>query len=275
VTIKRDATAPSITSEVTGTKGDNGWYISPVTATFTASDATSGLAGSSTAVVTSATEGAGIVINSPDFVDNAGNTRSATAGQVDIDLTSPTATFDSALDGSYYYGQVPGAPTCTASDGISGPAGCEVTGYSTAVGTHTLTATATDNAGRTGTATQTYTVMAWTPKGFYQPVDMGGVLNTIKGGSTVPLKFEVFRGTEELTATSAIKSFTQTKIACDGSTPTDEIEVTSTGGTSLRYDSTGGQFIQNWQTPKASGSCYRVTMTTQDGSAISANFKLK
>jgi hypothetical protein len=49
----------------------------------------------------------------------------------------------------------------------------------------------------------------------------------------------------------------------------------STGGTSLRYDSTAGQFIQNWQTPKKPGTCYTTTMTTQDGSTISANFILK
>ena len=55
----------------------------------------------------------------------------------------------------------------------------------------------------------------------------------------------------------------------------DDIELVATGGTSLRYDTTGGQFIQNWQTPKKAGSCYSVIMTTDDGSPISANFQLK
>ena len=55
----------------------------------------------------------------------------------------------------------------------------------------------------------------------------------------------------------------------------DDIELTTTGGTSLRYDTTGGQFVQNWQTPKSAGSCYKVTMTAQDLSTISALFKLK
>jgi hypothetical protein len=275
VEIKRDATAPAIIHDVEGTEGTNGWYVSPVTATFTASDVTSGLAVPATAEVSSAAEGEDVAINSPQFADNAGNTSSVTAGPFKIDLTDPTAAFESTLDGSYYYGQVPNAPTCTASDALSGPAGCAVTGYSTAVGTHTLTATAMDNAGRTGIATLEYEVLPWTRSGFYQPVDMGGVLNTVKGGSTVPLKFEVFAGTTELTSTSAVKSFVQTKVACESGATADEIEVTSTGGTSLRYDSTGGQFIQNWQTPKSAGSCYRVTMTTQDGLSISANFKLK
>ena len=46
----------------------------------------------------------------------------------------------------------------------------------------------------------TLTIGSWTTKGFYQPVDMGGRrVNTVKGGSTVPLKFELFSGTTGLT----------------------------------------------------------------------------
>jgi hypothetical protein len=115
-------------------------------------------------------------------------------------------------------------------------------------------------------------------KGFYAPVDMGGVWNTVKGGSTVPLKFEVFSGSTELTSTSAVKSFTVKGVACPGAlAATHDIELVTTGGTSLRYDSTAGhgQFIQNWQTPKKPGACYAVTMTTQAGSSVSANFWLK
>jgi hypothetical protein len=138
-----------------------------------------------------------------------------------------------------------------------------------------VTATATDNAGNTAIASHTYTVLPWTAKGFYSPVDMGGIWNTVKGGSTVPLKFELL-ASAELTSTAAIKSFTQKTVACPNSTAmVDEIELVTTGGTSLRYDTTGGQFIQNWQTPKKPGACYTVTMTAQDGSTISANFSLK
>ena len=100
--------------------------------------------------------------------------------------------------------------------------------------------------------------------------------NSVKGGSTVPLKFEVFAGSTELVGTSAVASFTQKEVSCvSGSSATDEIEVTTTGGTTLRYDTTGGQFIQNWQTPKKPGECYKVTVFTADGSSISALFKLK
>ena len=105
---------------------------------------------------------------------------------------------------------------------------------------------------------------------------MNGVWNSVKGGSTVPLKFEVFAGSTELVGTSAVASFTQKEVSCvSGSSATDEIEVTTTGGTTLRYDTTGGQFIQNWQTPKGSaGACFVVIMNT-NGQTLSSYFKMK
>jgi hypothetical protein len=121
-------------------------------------------------------------------------------------------------------------------------------------------------------------VLAWTVTGFYQPVDMGGVVNTVKAGSTVPMKFEIFAGPTEITSVSAVKGFEANEIGCGSLTwlPADDIEITSTGGTQLRYDSTGGQFIQNWATPKNKvGTCYSVVMTTNDGTSIYAFFKLK
>ena len=144
---------------------------------------------------------------------------------------------------TYYIGldTIPAAPTCLANDATSGLATCVVTGYSTAAGTHTVKGTATDNAGNSAdSASITYTVANLTLNGFYQPVDMGGVLNSVKGGSTVPMKFEVFAGSTELTATSIVQSFKTGQIACAGSAPTDEVEIVSTGGTALRYDATAG-----------------------------------
>jgi hypothetical protein len=118
-------------------------------------------------------------------------------------------------------------------------------------------------------------IVAWTLHGFYQPVDMPHVLNTVKGGSTVPLKFEVFAGSTELTDTSAVYSLMYAPMACDATTVQDAIETVATGGTVLRYDFTAGQFVYNWQTPRTPGKCYVVTMTTQDHSTLVALFKTK
>ena len=111
--------------------------------------------------------------------------------------------------------------------------------------------------------------------GFYQPVDMDGVVNTVKGGSTVPFKFEVFNGNVELTDT-AIVTMSVEEITCDFGAFTDDIvETVAIGGTGLRYDATAGQFVFNWKTPKKAGACYAVTATITDGPSVTALFKLK
>ena len=130
---------------------------------------------------------------------------------------------------------------------------------------------------------QSFTIGGWNLSGFYQPVDMTTanattiVWNTVKGGSTVPLKFNVFAGSTEKTNTSAVKSLTAQAVACITGLDSniDATDLTATGGTSLRYDTTGGQFIFNWQTAKPANNCYKATMTTQDGSYLSAYFKTK
>ena len=212
--------------------------------------------------------------------DNAGNQATGSFNVIVQDTTKPVIQVTSTISNGqeFYFGDVPSAPTCSATDTASGvnSDGCKVSGYSTAVGSRTLIFTATDNAGNTATQQITYKVLAWTIKGFYQPVDMNGVLNTVKGGSTVPLKFEVFKGGTELTDTSAIKTpLTAKKVNCDSGTTLDEIETVASGSTALRYDSTAGQFIYNWQTPKQPNACYDVTVGTQDGSSIVGEFRLR
>jgi large repetitive protein len=210
-------------------------------------------------------------------VDKAGNIEPAQTVTVRIDGTPPTIQWPGGpADGATYaFGTVPPATTCTATDATSGVGGCTVSGYGTTVGQHTMTATATDAAGNKTTENRACTVKeAYTLKGFYQPVATGQVLNTLKGGSTVPLKFEVFAGTKELTDTATVASFTARSMTCSATLPTDDLGTTGTAiGTSLRYD--GEQFHQNWQTPKTAGICYQVKVTTTDGSSISALFKLK
>jgi hypothetical protein len=276
LTVKLDKTGPSAVLTVSaGTPGKNGWYTSDVTISTTGTDSISSPV-ICTADQSQKIDTAGAIFNG-SCTNDAGLKTDATALTVKLDKTAPTLTWDGGpADGSsFYFGFVPTAPTCTAADLLSGPDGCTVSGYATSVGTHTLDATANDVAGNVKTEIRSYTVLAWLLNGFYQPVDMNGVYNIVKNGSTVPLKFEVFAGPTELTDVASVKSLSTVQVTCNTNAIGDDIETTATGGTTLRYDLTGGQFVYNWQTPKTAGSCYRVTMTTQDGSSLVAYFKLK
>ena len=189
-----------------------------------------------------------------EATDAAGNlSGTSSVLPVVVDTVAPVVSLVTTITsgGVYYFGSVPVQPTCQATDAPAGLAGpCSVTGYSSVVGTHTVTAGATDWAGNTGSVGRSYTVSPWTVRGFYSPIDLGGVVNTVKGGSTVPVKFELFAGSQELTAVTEVVSITAQKVSCSSSAPVDAIETTvATGGTVLRYDSTAGQFIFNWKTP--------------------------
>ncbi len=283
--INIDMTAPVATALASPPANGFGWNNTDVIVSFTGIDALSGVFMCSVPVTLTA-EGAGQSA-SGICADLAGNNSApAVASGINIDKTAPTLVWTGPpADGdSFYFGFVPPAPTCVAADGLSGLNGsCLVTGYGTTVGSHTMTAAASDKAGNTTTETRTYTVMAWTLTGFYKPVDMSTstssiIWNSVKGGSTVPLKFEIFAGPTEITTIDAIDTFTMTTVTCSSGVSEDVVPISelATGGTSLRYDSTGGQFIFNWQTPKQAGKCYRIAMTAKDGSRIDlAYFKTK
>lgn len=279
VTVPSDTTPPvvSYTLNPASPNGNNGWYTSDVTVSWSVSDPDSTISsttGCETVTIDADQEATSYTCEAT----SAGGTTSVTTEPVKRDATKPGVDWAGGpADGaSYYWGSVPAAGACVATDSLSGPDGCSIASYSTAIGTHTLTATAQDKAGNTATATRSYEVLAWDIKGFYQPVDMNAV-NTVKSGSTVPLKFEVFAGIE-LTDVAAVDTFKVGAINCTAlsNDPADPIEIVTSGATVLRYDTSGGQFVQNWQTPKGkAGSCYKVTMTTDDGSYISAHFLLK
>lgn len=142
-------------------------------------------------------------------------------------------------------------------------------------GDHLIGLRVTDAGGLSATDTTKVTVLSLTLTGFYQPVDMNGVINVVKGGSTVPFKFEIFAGTTELTNIAYVTNVTPIPVACASNASVDTIETIVIGGTSLRYDTAAGQFIYNWKTPKVTNTCYRVTITTIDGSSLVAYFKFK
>jgi hypothetical protein len=92
----------------------------------------------------------------------------------------------------------------------------------------------------------------------------------------VPLKFNVYVDGVEKTDTRDVDlQFSVTQLGCDTGAE-DPVDFVTTGGTSLRYDTTERQFVQNWQTPKAAGLCFVVKMTTTaDGLSLSATFRTK
>ena len=280
---KLDSTDPEVTVALTSAPNLAGWYKTGPTYSVTGTDV-----GGSGGVTCDAggtydgDDGTDLTIGPKSCTDVAGNSGSDSSDEFKLDSIAPSVTLigGPANGAEYFFGDTIPTATCTASDtGSDLAAPCTVSGNSTAVGTHSLSASATDNAGNTGStgsSPRTYTINTWRVNGFYRPVDIDGFLNTVKAGSTVPLKFNLY-ATAEITDTAAVESLKARSVSCQtlsDLTP-DAIETVATGGTSLRYDTSGAQFVYNWQTPRSSGTCWKVTMTADDGSTLTANFKLK
>jgi hypothetical protein len=129
----------------------------------------------------------------------------------------------------------------TATDAVDGTDPVVFTppsGSTFALGTHTVSYTATDAAGNTATA-KSFTVTVKVPwNGILQPVNADGS-SVFKLGSTVPLKFAGFSGlTATLTVTKSDSTPDGTDAEAVNSNPADS-------GNVFRYDATAGLYLYN------------------------------
>ena len=221
---------------------------------------------------------AGIATATAGFAGDANHLPSSDSNTFAIGKANPTinvAGYDVAFDGAAH--TATGTGTGVLNEPLSGLNLVATT--HTAPGVYADVWTFTDTTGNynsiTGTVTNTIreSSIGLSLIGFHQPVNMAA-LNTVKGGSTVPLKFNIYEGATERKDVAAIKSFEVMAGTCSG-VATEAVAFVTTGATSLRYDATTGQFIQNWKTPATSGVCYQVTVTAVDGTTLTALFRTK
>lgn len=163
VTISIDKTKPTLTFG-TPFPAPNaaGWNNTNVSVPFTATDDLSGVA--TTIPVASprvlSAQGADLK-GDVTVTDKAGNSASLTMPSVRIDTTKPTVTY-AGNAGTYTVDQVVSI-TCTPADALSGIAshtcqGISGPAHAFALGSNSLSATATDTAGNLGTGTAKFTV---------------------------------------------------------------------------------------------------------------------
>ncbi len=154
VTLKWDATAPTISGSASPAPNGNGWNNTNVTVSYTAADGLSGIdAGASDFgddLLTA--EDAGLSA-SGTVVDLAGNSASALVGGINIDKTAPVVT---APDGQVFPEDEPATYSPTATDNLSGIAtltSSPPSGSLQPIGVITVTHTAVDLADNSSSAT--------------------------------------------------------------------------------------------------------------------------
>jgi hypothetical protein len=284
LTLKVDDVAPSISGAPTTAANANGWYNDKVVVHFTCSDAESSIA-SCEADRTLTTEGANQFVTGT-AADVAGNTATAKVGPINIDLSAPTFPAYTGQT-SFTLGQTVTAPTCSATDALSGIAGCTVAKSGSGVtnpngvGDLVYTFTATDKAGNTATQTVTLHVgYKWT--GFLQPVtntahDLG-TASVFNAGSTVPVKFQLKNAAGATVQGNYMPVWLQ---PVDGGTTSTTATATSTTtpatvGGSFKWDATAQQYVFTWQTPKSgAGHYFRIGVQLDSGDSYTTLIVLK
>jgi hypothetical protein len=154
-----DETRPSISAAPDRAPNANGWYAADVLVSFTCGDALSGVATCPAPVTVH--EGKAQSAAGAAF-DVAGNTATATLAGLNVDETAPLVSFTGG--GTYTVDQTVDVG-CTPTDALSGVASStcaaatlHAPASSFGLGTTTLSATATDDAGNVGTGSVTFTV---------------------------------------------------------------------------------------------------------------------
>lgn len=155
----QDATPPAVTPALSpaAPTGEDGWWTSDVSVTWGVADAGSPTEAvddcAPAALTTDGERTSGCTARS------AGGTTTAPAVTLRRDTTPPAVPVISGIaPGDFDPGAVPASATCTSSDATSGLASCVVGAIDASPGAHTVTATATDHAGLTSTASVAYTV---------------------------------------------------------------------------------------------------------------------
>ncbi len=267
-----DATPPVITPSVTGTVGNNEWYTSDVEIAWTVSDPESGV---------SEQTGCSTLIQSTDtaegtFTCEATNGSGfAASGSVVIkrDATAPSLSPVVDPNPVILHQQATASPNAT--DAMSGLASQSCgTPLTSSIGPKTVSCTATDLAGNVSEVEATYNVIyQWS--GFLDPIGNLPVMNVVKGGQVVPLKFSLagYQGMAVISPGFPVVS----TVSCAANSPTSEVEETSSPGNSaLTYDAAADVYKYNWKTNKTvRGTCQILTIKLADGTLHYAKFSFK
>lgn len=269
-----DVAPPTASPTQSPAANDAGWNNTDVTVSWNWADnvGLSAVDGSNCPIAsTSSGEGSALAI-AASCQDHAGTLAEASY-PVKVDMTAPT------LEPSVSPGIVLLNGTATVTSGAADErSGLSVDGCgdldTTTAGTRTITCSATDHAGNSNSASASY-VVNYELSGFLAPVNDAPVVNTGKAGRTYPVKWQLRDAVGGFVSSlAAVTAITYTATSCDAFSgdPTAALATSTTGGTSLRYDTTSNQYVYNWATPGQ--GCYMLFVTLNSGQVLTAYFNL-
>jgi parallel beta-helix repeat protein len=142
------------------------------------------------------------------------------------------------------------------------------------VGSYTVTVSVTDKDNATGSNSTSHAVI-YNFSGFFQPIDNPPVLNVMKAGRGVSVRFSL--GGDQGLNIFAPGYPTSQRFNCETSVPLDDVEQTvSVGQNSLSYDPISDQYSYIWKTNTSwAGTCRQLVVGLNDGTEHVASFRFK
>jgi uncharacterized delta-60 repeat protein len=283
------ASAGNVTLSVAGEKSASGWYTEPPTVTVEApaSDAVTVTVDGVPVTPSAAASAPGsiaeqIVLTTAgrhDVIATASNGTSAEL-VVLVDLAPPVVTISNPLDGAeYVVGQAIGQPQYACTDDV-GVTSCTASASTLdgSVGTHTLSVTGADAAGRVTTATAAYSVRyGWNgflPPIVDQPSDSPDGAKMYKAGSTIPVKFALHAADGSvIPAASAPEWLVPVQTTASAPPPTAASAV-STGGL-FKLDPSSDQYSFEWKTGKQMAGFWWIGVRLADGTSHYVRIELR
>jgi hypothetical protein len=270
VTPPADTTAPTtaIALDPASPDGHNGWYTSSVGVTVSASDPDDSVAqtrcvldpasvpasyddlpSGSCSLTSVSTDGQHTIYAAS--VDSNGNKETPVSQSFEIDQTAPSLA-PTTSPTTIYLNQSGVTASPNATDATSGVASSSCGAIDTSsAGDHTVTCTASDNAGNSNSATIHYTVQ-YKLLGFFSPASG----SKWKAGQTVPIKIALAdaSGTRISDAqAAALASACKVTFSASGAqTKTAQC---------MKYDATNHQFVYSWMLAKNGTGAETITVT--------------
>ena len=266
-----DKTLPGVTGVADRMPDSNGWYNHPLNITWTGSDSLAGVASCNPPSSYSGPK-EGLIALTGHCADKAGNTGVGTFA-FKFDITNPKITSSPQFANYTLNAQV--FPQFQYTDATSGISTCTVSAASVmpcssflsarldtaAVGTHTYTIIATDNAGNSATLVVSYNAQ-YKFGGFLSPISR----THFADGSTVSIKFQLFDTSSIPEGTAAAKIFVDDQPGVASGT--------SNTGNLFRYDPVTQQYVFNLSTKGVPTGLHTITIKLDDGTTHSITIRL-
>lgn len=278
VTIKRDATEPTITSSASANGNPytaGSWTNQNVIVTFVCSDTGSGL-GSVTSPVTKSGEGASQAANGT-CTDIAGNISSSSFTGINIDKTAPVISVTSPSAGATYLLNQSVSASYGCTDALSGVATCSgatangVPINTSSVGAKTFVVNSTDNAGNAAVQTTVNYNVAYGLVALYDQT------RAHRSGSTVPIKVRLVDATGANISSPSIVVHAVSVVQTSSQASTEFGDAgNSNPDFDFRYDAALGGYIFNLQTTGFGTGSYLLNFVAGGGPTVySVGFQVR